>query len=203
MEYANGVFRQVELHDKYVIKSILVDGSEDYSDSSCSIYSDATPEECMDCQANELGTWRDFPNNSALCPILEQSTLEHIYMPRAITIDDMVSYHIGKYSDDKYEPEIEEYFGNTNLSNYCRDRINTAITVMVDFSERIALGKVNYKDFIKGLSEIYAKNVNVFYNIVEDLHVHNVGILDGRIVVIDYAGCESMYNWEEINDEVE
>ena len=191
MEYANGAFRQVELHKDYVVKSVLVDGGyydSDSYDSEC----DATPEECMASQVNELGVWHDFPNNGALCPILAHSTVDDIYMPRAITLDDDPGYHIKKWLDPKYDNDISEYFPN-GLSVFSHDQINSAITVMSDFAHSNDIGEIGYKGFLKGLSEILAKKATVFYNIIEDLHVHNVGILDKELVVIDYAGVEPVY----------
>ena len=43
---------------------------------------------------------------------------------------------------------------------------------------------------------LYLKSKTVFYNIVEDLHIHNVGIYENNLVVIDYAGCEPVYEYD-------
>lgn len=189
---SNGVFRYVDIHDDYVVKFPLVDAEdEENEDYDCT---DTTPEDCLACQANELGTWRDFRNNGALCPIIEKdSHLYAIYMERAITSCD---YDVPwkDYENAEY-PEITEHLEELGISGFCAGRIETAI------GYGVALGKLagielNYDKFISGLIEIYLKSKTIFYNIVEDLHIHNVGIYDNNLVVIDYAGCEPVYEYD-------
>jgi len=189
---SNGVFRYVDIYDDYVVKFPLVEAEDGENDDyDCT---DTTPEDCLACQANELGTWKEFRNNSALCPILEkESHLYAIYMKRAITsCDYAVSWK--DYKDAKY-PEIVKYFKELGVGEYNADRIETAIGFGVALGKLAGI-KLNYDKFVSGLTEIYLKSEAVFYNIVDDLHIHNVGIYENNLVVIDYAGCEPIYEYD-------
>lgn len=186
---SNGVFRYVDIHDDYVVKFPLVETQEEDNDEDI----DVTPEDCLACQANELGTWKEFRNNSALCPILEkESHLYAIYMKRAITsCDHYVPW--GDYKDAEY-PEIVKGLKELGISEFSAGRIETAIGYGVALGKLAGI-KLNYDKFVSGLVEIYLKSKTIFYNIVEDLHIHNVGIYENNLVVIDYAGCEPIYEY--------
>ena len=68
---------------------------------------------------------------------------------------------------------------------------------MMELADEYKIKDLDYTSFIKGLSELYFANKDVFWTIIDDLHTYNIGILENRIVVIDYAGVEHMYDWEE------
>lgn len=189
---SNGVFRYVDIHDDYVVKFPLVDAEDrEDEDYDCT---DITPEDCLACQANELGIWKEFRNNSALCPIFEKdSHLYAIYMERAITSCDYIvpreDYRHAEY------PEVVKHLEELGISEFCAGRIETAIGFGTALGRLVGI-QLNYDKFVSGLVEIYLKNENVFYNIVEDLHIHNVGICKNNLVVIDYAGCEPIYKYD-------
>ena len=192
---SNGAFRYVNIYDAYVVKTALTN-REDYDEDDWSC-SEATPEECLDSQANELGTWHDFRNNGALCPIIEEkSSLEAIYMERALTEFDTTNGVA--YSDYAHTeiPWIQITMKNLGVSEFCTGRIETAVAFGIALGEALGID-INYNKFISGLTEIYNKSREIFYNIVEDLHIHNVGIYGNDLVIIDYAGCEHIYDYNE------
>ena len=190
MEYASGAFRHVEIFKDYVVKYVKnPDTDDDYDED------EATYEECMDSQANELGIWKDY-HNIALCPImLEKSDLHQIYMPRALTMED--AHHFSHSYKKSYKKDIDEFFHDSIVNTYYIYRINTAINTMMELADEYKIKDLDYTSFIKGLSELYFANKDVFWTIIDDLHTYNIGILENRIVVIDYAGVEHMYDWEE------
>ena len=192
---SNGAFRYVDIFDTYVVKTALTEPSNgEYS----SYYSDdASYEECLDSQANELGTWRDFRNNPALCPIIEEdSNLYAIYMKRAITSCDLQEEINWRTYEDKAFPEIAYSLEQLGISSFCISRMETGIAFGIELAKVFGI-TLNYEGFVSGLTEIYNKSRNVFYNIVEDLHIHNLGIYNNNLVVIDYAGCDHLYNYDE------
>jgi hypothetical protein len=188
---SNGVFRYVDIYDDYVVKFPLVETQEEDNDEDI----DVTPEDCLACQANELGTWKEFRNNSALCPIIEKSSHLHaIYMKRAITDGDLSTRIPYSNYTDSFYPAVQCSLRSVGVSEFCIGRIETAIGFGVALGRAFGLD-INYDKFVSGLIEIYLKSKTVFYNIVEDLHIHNVGIYDNNLVVIDYAGCEPIYEY--------
>ena len=186
VESTHGLYREVELYDNIVKKYPRFEEAEDALDYRSTYNFDMI----MGCQKNELGFWKEFGNNSALCPILPGSNSDCIYMQRAITVAD--------YAIKDLQPE-------SSLDPQERIRINLAVEdpgMSYDVTYLISLGKALAKlagvkllwsNFIDGLNEIYRHNRKAYEGLMADIHGDNIGILNDELVIIDYGCVEPIY----------
>lgn len=191
----NGCFRYVkQIDDNYVVKMPLAEHRQealDARDISRDYGIEWSEEEAgWFSNLSELAVYQKFGEKcAALCPIdLEKSSGEEIYMRLAkLPVLD------SDWDDAGWSREDKETIRNTMKDFYQEYNVNLSIplynlnknTIEEECGDPLEAFKKFYLDMIQNLPQ------NVCQEIFNDMHCNNWGIVDGRLVTIDYGAVST------------
>lgn len=191
----NGCFRYVkQINDNYVVKMPLAEHQQealDARDISKDYYIERSEEEAgWFSNLSELAVYQKFGDKcGTLCPIdLEKSSGEKIYMRLAkLPVLD------SDWDDAGWSREDKEIIRNTMKDFYQEYNVNLSIplynlnksTIEEECGDPLEAFKRFYLDMVQNLPQ------NVCQEIFNDMHCNNWGIVDGRLVTIDYGATSA------------
>lgn len=191
----NGCFRYVkQINDNYVVKMPLAEHRDEALEARGASYdcdiSEAEEEAGWFSNLSELAVYQKFGDKcGALCPIdVEKSSGDEIYMRLA-----QLPVKGGAWEDSGWARGEESAIKNAidDLSLGYNVRLHVPLyNLRKDIIEKecgdpLEAFKKFYLDMVENLPH------NICQEIFDDMHCNNWGIVDGRLVTIDYGAIAS------------
>lgn len=137
---------------------------------------------------NELQVFEKYGNILPLCPVLKGSSEDRIFQQKAVVLEEC---EMQDSEDDGWYVGFDMIFGNV-FESYDID-INQYLDSIRDSTD------VRIMDFIDAVLKL---PLEVIEEVLYDISSYNIGLIDNRIVVVDYGYLGSLQKNDEYFDEI-